>query len=148
MDPSQPLDNPRHEAFAREWAKGKSGTEAYIAAGYDAKNADANATRFMGNDGIRARKEWFQEQAAKGTVLTIKEKREFLAAVVRTPIGEVDERSPLAQSVRYSDTGKEIKMPDKLAAIRADDNLAGDGSEAGKNDVLSDWLASFMHTKS
>lgn len=71
---------------------------------------------------------------AEGTpVLSLAEKRTFLRSVVTTPIGQVDENSPLAQSVkrraittRNGDTchEAEIKTCDKLRALELDARLA------------------------
>lgn len=68
-------------------------------------------------------------------ILSLKEKREYLASIVRTPVGEVNESSPLAQKVkRTSSTNKngqtfdteEIELPGKLRAIELDAKLAGE----------------------
>lgn len=68
-------------------------------------------------------------------ILSLKEKREYLASVVRTPVGSVNEDSPLAQKVkRSSRTDKrgetteteEIEIPGKLRAIELDARLAGE----------------------
>lgn len=141
IDPSRPLKNARHEAFAVEWAKGASAAEALRVAGY--ADEPANAKRMTQNDQIKARKEWIQRKAAKSAVLSIEEKREFLARVVRTPIGEVDETSDLCHSMEISDSGgRKYKMPDKIAAIKADNDLAGEGSEAKAADTLADFMRS------
>ena len=141
-DGSEPLANARHERFAVEVAKGVgSDMTAYVAAGYSQKAAHQNATGLRANAGIMARVAWIQRQAAKSAVLTIEEKRLFIARVLRTPIGEIDETSDLAQGVKYSDEGgKEIKMPDKLRAIAIDNDLAGEGSEAKHLDALTDEI--------
>src|ERR1035437_9423299 len=47
------LTNPKHERFAQELAKGKTGDEAYVVAGYK-RNAD-NASRLKGDERIRGR---------------------------------------------------------------------------------------------
>src|SRR5436305_50420 len=47
------LDNPRHERFAQELAKGKSQAEAYTEAGF--KPNDSNCSRLNGNERIQAR---------------------------------------------------------------------------------------------
>lgn len=58
-------------------------------------------------------------------MLTIMEKRKFLAAIIRTPIGQIDESSPLCQSFEIGKEGeRKYKMPDKLKAIERDDALA------------------------
>ena len=140
-DPSKPLDNSRHEAFALNVAKGMSASEAYREAGYDAKDANVTGPRLLANvgNGVKERVEYIKAQAATSTVLSIAEKREFLAKVLRTPIGEIDERSPLCQSVKIGKEGeREYKMPDKLKAISEDNDLAGEGSEAEANKAQVD----------
>lgn len=165
-DGSRPLHDSQHEAFAREWAKGMSLSDAYVAAGYppDRKQASKLATKHD----IKGRKEWFQRQAADGAVLTMKEKREFLALAVRTPLSEIDETSVLCQSAKYSvhggmkgrlrrgntDEGNEeeapeitiveIKMVDKHKAIEIDNDMAGDGSEASAKDGLTELMKSII----
>lgn len=47
------LSNPKHEAFARALAKGKSADEAYVLAGY--KENRGNATRLKANESVRKR---------------------------------------------------------------------------------------------
>lgn len=68
-------------------------------------------------------------------ILTLKEKREYLASVVRTPVGEVNESSPLAQKVKRSTRRdkdgaetetEEIEIPGKLRALELDARLAGE----------------------
>ena len=69
------------------------------------------------------------EAVGKETLLSILEKRAFLAKVIRTPVGEVDENSPLALEVtceegKYGMT-KKVKMVSKQAAIEIDNKMAG-----------------------
>jgi hypothetical protein len=74
-----------------------------------------------------------REEARRETVLSLRDKREFLARVVRTPIGDVDEGSDLCQESATEETEiaskKRIKMPDKLRAIELDAKLAGELKE-------------------
>ena len=140
-DPSQPLKNSRHEVFARALASGKSGAEAARVAGYTKERARKTASEFGTNRDISDRVEWLQRQAAKGTVLSIQEKREYLALVVRTPLAKVDENSVLCQSAKYTEDGIEIKMADKLKAISLDNDLAGEGAEAKAMGAAADALA-------
>lgn len=77
-------------------------------------------------------------------VLSIAEKRLFLAEVVRTPSGAIDKNSKLCQE--WSETHGEhssstkLKMPDKLAAIKLDNDLAGEGSEAKGQSSLAELV--------
>ncbi len=75
-------------------------------------------------------------------ILTLVEKREYLASIVRTPVGSVDEHSPLAQKVKRrhrtdkdgnSTDEEEIEIPGKLRALELDARLAGemDGNAVG-----------------
>lgn len=74
------LDNPRHERFAQELAKGKSADEAYQEAGYKAN--DGNCIRLKGNERVAARIAELQERAAMRTEVTIAGlTRELLEAV-------------------------------------------------------------------
>jgi len=73
----------------------------------------------------------YEGDVAPHGLLTMHERRAFTAAVARTPIGRVDENSPLAQKVRRrvgkdGTTIEEIAMPDKLRAVELDAKLSGD----------------------
>lgn len=65
-----------------------------------------------------------------GSLLTMHERRTFLARVVRTPVGKIDENDPLAQKVKRIPTpyGErvEIETPGKLEALMDDARLAGE----------------------
>lgn len=67
------LSNHRHEAFAREVAKGQSASAAYKAAGYQAKgsSADVNASRLLRNAKVKARVAELQQLASTRTELTV-----------------------------------------------------------------------------
>jgi hypothetical protein len=67
-----------------------------------------------------------QTAAATEGVMSLREKRLFLAAVVRTPIGEVDENSPLCQYFQRTKAGLRVTMVDKLRALELDAKLAGE----------------------
>jgi hypothetical protein len=135
------LDNPRHERWCQLVATPKrdgsvmTDTEAYqLAYGASLENAKTNAWTLRDNQGLQARIKELQAPLEVKRVLSMSEKREFLASVVRTPIGNVDETSPLAQSVKYSgDGGKEIKMPGKLEALKLDAQLAGELTDRGES---------------
>lgn len=63
------LDNPRHERFAQELAKGKSASEAYVAAGYG--ESRSAASRLSTNVNVQARLAELQERSAKKTEVTL-----------------------------------------------------------------------------
>jgi len=73
------LDNPRHELFAQELAKGKSASEAYVTAGY-AEN-DGNAIRLKGNERISARVAEIVERSSVRVEITLAKLMEMAATV-------------------------------------------------------------------
>ena len=88
------------------------------------------------------------ERMAGGAVLTLAEKRRFLAEIVRMPVGKLTPMSPLVQEVKrakplssadqpalFSDEEvaqtewETVRMPDKLKALELDAKLAGELAE-------------------
>lgn len=60
-------------------------------------------------------------------LMSVAERRAFLAAIVRTPVGQVQEGSPLAEEMKMDAKGSiSVKMPCKLRAIELDAKLAGE----------------------
>jgi len=71
------------------------------------------------------------DRAQESMFLSLDEKRRFLAKVVRTPVDEVDETSPLAQEVKYLPDGSvHVKTPDKQRAIELDARLMGEFNDS------------------
>ncbi len=62
-EPGKPLDNPRHEIAAQEYAGGATEAEAYETAGFVPDSGNASRL-FTGNDSVRERVEELLEQAA------------------------------------------------------------------------------------
>ena len=78
------------------------------------------------------------KRAEENAVMSTMERRKFLADVVRTPLGKLDENSPLVQektSIVTKDGGEIVKLRgcDKLTAVELDSKLAGDISNGGTN---------------
>lgn len=111
FDPSKPLADAQHERFAQFLAEGRSQLEAYTKAGYSPN--DGNATRLKSNERVLQRVNWLKEQAAKRCVLTLERKRQICFEIAET--GE---------------------NRDRLNAIKVDNDLAGDGSEANKQPIV------------
>jgi phage terminase small subunit len=63
------LDNPKHERFAQELAKGKTQAEAYAEAGY--KPSEQNASRLTRNDKVQTRVAEIQSRAVIRTEITL-----------------------------------------------------------------------------
>jgi hypothetical protein len=160
-DGSKPLANRKHERFVRLIALGEmTPSEAYrssITTRGTAKTSNEESSKMMKKPEILARVAWFAkrveerlEQEAESVVLTVVEKRKFLARVVRTAAGELTEDSDLCQewseSVSEMGSSKKVKMPDKLKAIQIDNDLAGEGENA-KLGTAVEALAKLMGVK-
>ena len=155
MSNTKPL-NVRQERFATLVAGGMPASPAYIQAGYKVseKVARTSGPRLLAFDSVASRiaaiRSKAEKKAEQSAFLSIAEKREFLAAVIRTPIGEVGPGSVLC--AEYSSetsaggvqgklkrgaaaAGNEktaaalkrtrVKTMDKLRAIELDSKLAG-----------------------
>lgn len=133
FDPSKPLKDAQHERFAHALAKGESQRQAYADAGYEPH--DGNASRLSNNEKVSQRVQWLKEQAASDLVLSIAEKRQFIARVVRSAPIAANMDNPDCELV-MTKMGPIAKLPDKAALIRIDNDLAGDGSEANKVPVV------------
>jgi len=135
----------RQKAFCDGIVSGLNQTEAYSAA-YPKSTAEAarkHALRLVANGDIQdeiARQRAAAEQLAGSSVMTLVEKRRYLARVVRARLTLLPDDSDL-----WNVTGKgHRRIPDKLAAIKLDNDLAGSGSEAGADDALTEMLKSII----
>jgi hypothetical protein len=120
------LKHARWERFAQLVAKGESGSAAYRECyGAQGASAEVSASRLLRNVKVRERISDLQAAAGVEAVMSLREMRLFLAAVVRTPIGSIDEHSPLCQSFQRTQRGFTRTMVDKLRALELDARLAG-----------------------
>lgn len=129
-DGSKPLRNLNHERFCTLVVSGKPDSVAYREAfGCSLESAEKNAWTLRANEGVEGRVVYLMEQVALGKVLTRQEAEEFLASVVRTPVGSVDKNSPLAQEVVYEENERgsrtKVKMPGKLEALKLAAEMGG-----------------------
>ncbi|HEY3899519.1 MAG TPA: hypothetical protein VGM54_12940 [Chthoniobacter sp.] len=143
---SDPLSNPRHEAFAREIASGRNATQAYLnvygtnhrQSGPDHQSgpsARAACTRRVASTGghrllrrksVAARIKSIQQSGAAGVALNLREIHAFLTRVVRTPAGDIAPSSDLCTRVKHlRDGATDLWMPDKLACLRLSAKLQG-----------------------
>lgn len=132
--------------FCEGIAAAMTGQDAWMAAYPKSKpaSARAKASEALTKDNIKAEIARLRKEASEKSgyvTLTLAEKRDFLARVIRTPIAEVSTDSDLCQE--WSETegdkssSKRLKMPSKLDAIKIDNDLSGDGAEAEGNKALS-----------
>lgn len=96
------LKNARHEKFAQELAKGKSQSEAYKLAGYDATGnaAETAAARLIRNVQVSARVLELKERAAERTIVTVESITQRLLKIAEKGEGAKD--APLLSVARAS----------------------------------------------
>ncbi|UQS95217.1 terminase small subunit [Pseudanabaena phage Pam5] len=99
------LANPRHERFAQELAKGKSASEAYVAAGYE--ESRSAASRLSTNVNVQARVTELQERAATNVSISREWVLEQLVENARLA-KEAGDISPSNQALNL--IGKELGM--------------------------------------
>jgi len=88
--------------------------------------AAASCSVLLNNPKFKQYITWMRRDRDSSTTLSMQEKREFLAKVIRTPIGEVEVDSMLAQEVTLSPDGSmKIKMPSKTDALKIDNAMMG-----------------------
>lgn len=151
--------DPRHQKFAELLALGTSAGPAYAEA-YSKPAITASVAaagrRLATQSHIAAKVQSIREKAAieseAATVLSLQEKRQFLARIVRTPVTllDPDDKSThdLIKKVSIKvigsgenlDTTTEVEGYDKIKAIVEDTNLAGDGAESDTMRVIGRLL--------
>jgi phage terminase small subunit len=148
---------PSHLTFAQAIASGTPKGEAYLLAHPKVKprTAQANATRLLKHPDVKAflaRVEAEAESLAlESTVLTVTEKRQFLARIVRTPLSEdmpADLIKSLARTEGELSSSTRIEKLDPLRAIQIDNDLAGEGAGAQTLRELTEALANISQNKS
>lgn len=113
----------KHKAFARLLFEGKlSKLEAYRKVFRSKKLKDESAqqaaSRLSKSVKVRQYIDELNAKLDKKTILTKKERMEWLSELIVTPTGKVDSDSKLCQEYRVDDAGNVIcKMPSKIAAI-------------------------------
>jgi len=144
------LSGPQRK-FCEGIVAGLNGTEAYAAAyPRGARTARNAAPRLLAKVGIQAEIERLRTKAdAKASSAVSKaalrqlskaQKRDFLARTVEAKIAELPRDSDLFVSMKSTEFGTEFRLGDKLAAIKLDNDLAGEGSEATANDEIAAML--------
>ena len=119
--------------FAQQVARGLNHSEAYKKI---YRSLKSNGSRLLRVPAVQNRINQLRASSATGSTLTLRECRAFLAKVVRTPVGCVDESSVLAQRVQLCTNGlKKIWIPDKRKCLELDARLDGDW-QRGEFEVL------------
>ena len=125
------LSGPRQK-FAEGIVAGNSATAAYRAAYLRSgqRAAEVGASRLLRNAEVTAeieRQRATAEKQAGSALMTLMEKRMFLARVVRANVALLPPDSDLWIGVGT----RRLRMPDKLRAIKLDNDLAGEGKGRG-----------------
>jgi phage terminase small subunit len=74
--------NQRQELFCQGLFKGKSGTQAYIDAGYSPKNAASGAVQLSRNPKVQARLKELNDLAVTARVATVSQRKERLSEII------------------------------------------------------------------
>ena len=157
--------NPRHQHFAELVLQGRNQSDAYVEAcviGDKELTRESiwnGACRLMHRPDVAAYIDAVRKQSATGAVLTLTEKREFLARVIRTPITTIDPHDPrdpnrdLVRKVKRRFLAKkegderveyiveDMEKLDPLKAIELDNKLSGNDPETNTMKQLSEILA-------
>jgi hypothetical protein len=121
------LKNPRHERFAVAVAMGRRQTQAYEEAGFEGRGklATNRSLRLLATPAIKARIAELRAGALKEYRLNRRELLDYLADVILTPAGQVEEGGPLCQSFRTSGRRQIMRMPSKVRAAEMLAKLCG-----------------------
>lgn len=84
-----PLNNPKHELFAQEYAKGKSAEESMLVAGYSASYARTQMFRLSANIGIRERVSEIQELIVQATLVDARKLHVRWSEMFNADIGDI-----------------------------------------------------------
>lgn len=113
------------ERFAILVAQGKPLMEAYQLAGWNAKtarSAQVHSSSLAELPSVQKRvgelRDLFESQLAERSSMSYEEACAYLVGIIKTPIGEINEKHPFAQNMRPTRYGLEIGMPNKVAALR------------------------------
>lgn len=143
IDPSQPLRNARHEAFAILVSVGKDGAppvsraEAYrtcypVSRKWKDNALMPEASRMASSPNIFARIQWLKAKAVEKTFLTIERRKRILSRVA-AEVGEVDPADHLEAGGDgvYINFGQESKNRGAVAGLKSRTDMSGEGGEAG-----------------
>lgn len=137
FDPAQALENGQWETFCQKMALGVFSNYSCYMQAYPDSSADAarsSAPVLLANPSIKSRIAWIRVDALKNVKHTIEESVLWCKRVLETPVGFIDDESPLAQEVERTIQGTEeegvitkvkIKTPSKMDAQKHLDDLLG-----------------------
>lgn len=115
---------PRERLFVDGWIAGKRVADAYRSAGYQSKStasAQASGSKLLAKPKIQAAILAQRTALRESATIDLHETLSFLTQVVRTPIGKIDENSPLMQS--YTRTEGELSSTVRYQMVSKLDSL-------------------------
>jgi len=114
------LENPRHEIFAREIAKGSSQREAYRAAGYtgEDKAIDASASRLLTDVKVLLRVQEIQSHAAKRAEITIER---TLLELAKIGYADIRKAAKWGRGIAVTDENGQTKVVNDIALLSSDE---------------------------
>lgn len=138
--------NDRQRRFCEFVVQGMPAGRAYERAGYQARGdaADAHAARMVGNGRVSEYLQLLRADAARKAEFTRDDLVGFLVQVIKTPVGEVGEKSQLAQKLNVSDSGVTIEMPGKIQAAKQLADIMGWNKPQEVKVDLSEKLAEII----
>lgn len=131
------LENPKQEGFANDCASGKSAAEAYMIHWPDssAKSAETNGPAMARRNQVairiaelRGMAQTLADEKAQNTVLTILEKREYIARVIRAKPSQAGMENPDCELV-MTKMGPAALFPSKASLLKLDNELSEDTPE-------------------
>ncbi len=153
--------DPRHQRFADLRLAGMSLIDAYTAAGFSTRDrrSSSNAKKIEKRADVAAYMDAVRQSAAGDSVLTVEEKRRFLARIVRVPLIRIDPSDPadpnadlIKKAKRKVTEGNEqepeawiydeVEKYDALRAIDEDNKLAGEDPASKAISELASALSS------
>lgn len=135
------LKNQRHERFAQGIAKGLTAKDAYIQAGYKARDnaAEVNAARLLRNAQVRARIEQLAVEIKNQAVADAEEIQRFFTVVMR---GEVTEQlltrsgDLVTAPANVRDRTKAAELLARARGVFSNTDAAADGELAAIAEAL------------
>ena len=129
-DPSKPLDNSRHEAFAVHFAEHDNAAQAWMhATGGDRAHSNANGSKWRNNGSIDARVAFLKAKAQQVANKMAEKKN------VEAVMDAAERLLTLSGIARGSE-----RDADRISAIKVLNDMTGEGSEAEANKAQVDAL--------
>jgi hypothetical protein len=130
VDYSQPLRSSKRERFCLEVVKGSTAQKAYEKAyKCSPSNAEANSTLVRNAVEVNGRIKYMQNKISTEVMMTMRERREWLARVVRANVDNLDlekDGDIVDEIIVDANGNKRFKLPSKRACIMDDAKLAGE----------------------